>query len=55
MGRLAGFSYQDVTSRLKTLGFEFYRSAKGDHEIWWNPQTAARIVIIRHHQISRIL
>jgi predicted RNA binding protein YcfA (HicA-like mRNA interferase family) len=52
MGRLAGFSYQDVTSRLKTLGFEFYRSAKGDHEIWWNPQTGARTVIPHHREIK---
>lgn len=33
MGRLAGFSYGEVTQKLGRLGFQFYRSAKGDHEI----------------------
>ena len=33
MGRLSGFSYRKVTKKLRKLGFEFYRSAKGDHEI----------------------
>lgn len=36
MGRLAGFSYREVTKKLGKLGFEFYRAAKGDHEIWFN-------------------
>ena len=36
MGRLAGFSYREVTRKLQRLGFEFYRSGKGDHEIWLN-------------------
>jgi predicted RNA binding protein YcfA (HicA-like mRNA interferase family) len=40
MGRLSGFSYQKVTQKLKKLGFEFYRNAKGDHEIWFNPETS---------------
>ena len=39
MGRLSGFSYQEVTRKLRKLGFEFYRSGKGDHEIWFNPDT----------------
>lgn len=28
MGRLAGFSYREVTRKLRTLGFEFYRTGK---------------------------
>ena len=36
MGRLSGFSYKVVTKKLRKLGFEFYRQAKGDHEIWIN-------------------
>ena len=32
MGRLAGFSYLDVTRKLGRLGFEFYRAAKGELE-----------------------
>jgi hypothetical protein len=31
MGRLAGFSYREVTRKMRQLGFEFYRSGKGDH------------------------
>lgn len=39
MGRLAGFYYREVTKKLGKLGFEFYRAAKGDHEIWFNAAT----------------
>ena len=52
MGRLAGFSYQKVTQKLKKLGFEFYRSAKGDHEIWFNSQTNCKTTIPHHKQIK---
>ncbi|MDB9375482.1 type II toxin-antitoxin system HicA family toxin [Nodularia sphaerocarpa] len=51
MGRLAGFSYREVTRKLRTLGFEFYRSAKGDHEIWFNPQTNQKTTIPHHREI----
>ncbi len=37
MGRLSGFTYREVTRRLKAFGFQFKRNAKGSHEIWWNP------------------
>jgi predicted RNA binding protein YcfA (HicA-like mRNA interferase family) len=39
MGRLAGFSYRDITRRLKVLGLEFHRQAAGSHEIWRHPAT----------------
>ena len=48
MGRLAGFSYQKITKKLRKLGFEFDRSARGSHEIWWNPVTRARTTIPHH-------
>jgi len=48
MGRLAGFSYSEVIRKLKNLGFEFDRQAKGSHEIWWNPSTRARTTIPNH-------
>ena len=48
MGRLAGFSYREVTRRLKRLGFEFDRNARGSHEIWWNPATRRRTTIPNH-------
>jgi predicted RNA binding protein YcfA (HicA-like mRNA interferase family) len=52
MGRLSGFSYQKVTKNLRKLGFEFYRSAKGDHEIWFNSQTLCKTTIPHHKQIK---
>lgn len=48
MGRLAGFSYREVTRRLRAFGFQFDRMAKGSHEIWWNPKTRARTTVPNH-------
>lgn len=48
MGRLAGFGYQEIARRLKRLGFEFDRHARGSHEIWWNPATRRRTTIPNH-------
>jgi predicted RNA binding protein YcfA (HicA-like mRNA interferase family) len=48
LGRLAGLTYHDVVARLRRLGFVFDRSARGSHEIWWNPSTRARTTVPRH-------
>ena len=48
MGRLAGFSADDVIRKLRRAGFAFDRQARGSHEIWWHPQTRARTTIPRH-------
>ena len=48
MGRLAGFSADEVARKLKRAGFVFDRQARGSHEIWWNPQTRARTTVPRH-------
>jgi predicted RNA binding protein YcfA (HicA-like mRNA interferase family) len=48
VGRLAGLTYHDVVTRLRRLGFVFDRSARGSHEIWWNPHTRARTTVPRH-------
>ena len=48
MGRLSGFSYRDITKKIKTFGFEFDRHAKGSHEIWWNPKNRRRTTIPNH-------
>ena len=48
MGRLAGFSYRQVVRRLRLLGFEFDRQARGSHEIWWSPGTRRRTTIPNH-------
>ena len=52
MGRLAGFSYKEVTKKLTKLGFIFYRAAKGDHEIWFNPETRQKTTIPHHREIK---
>ena len=48
MGRLAGFSAEEVIRKLRRAGFIFDRQAKGSHEIWWNPQTRARTTVPHH-------
>lgn len=35
MGRLSGFSYRQITKRLKAFGFAFDRQAAGSHEVWY--------------------
>lgn len=48
MGRLAGFSADEVIRKLRRAGFVFDRQAKGSHEIWWNPQTRVRTTVPHH-------
>ena len=48
MGQLAGFTYRQVTRKLRRLGFAFDRQARGSHEIWWNPDTRRRTTIPNH-------
>ena len=48
MGRLAGFTYRQVTRKLRRLGFAFDRQARGSHEIWWNAVNRRRTTIPNH-------
>ena len=48
MGRLGGFEYRVIVKKLKKLGFEFRRHARGSHEIWANPETG-RLTTIPNH------
>jgi predicted RNA binding protein YcfA (HicA-like mRNA interferase family) len=48
MGRLSGFGYSEIISRLKSFGFILDRHAKGSHEIWYNPNTHRRTVVPHH-------
>jgi predicted RNA binding protein YcfA (HicA-like mRNA interferase family) len=48
MGRLAGFRYRDIVKRLKELGMQFDRQARGSHEIWFNPATHRYTTIPNH-------
>jgi predicted RNA binding protein YcfA (HicA-like mRNA interferase family) len=48
MGKLAGFRYRAIVSKLKALGFQFHRQAAGSHEIWHNPETQKFTTIPNH-------
>jgi len=48
MGRLSGFSYREISRRLKKFGFVFCRQAAGSHEIWFCSSTE-RYTTIPHH------
>ena len=48
MGRLAGFRYRDIVKRLRELGLQFDRQARGSHEIWFNPVTQRYTTIPNH-------
>ena len=48
MGRLAGYRYRDIVKRLKELGMQFDRQARGSHEIWFNPATHRYTTIPNH-------
>jgi len=39
--------YRDVIRLLRESGYEFRRQGRGDHEIWWNPQTGVRVTVDR--------
>ena len=52
MGKLCGFSYREVVEKLKKFGFEFLRTAKGDHEIWHNREKDLYTTIPHHKEIK---
>ncbi|MBI3361353.1 MAG: type II toxin-antitoxin system HicA family toxin [Chloroflexi bacterium] len=41
-------TYRELTRKLRRLGYELYRQAKGSHEIWWSPKTRRRTTIPNH-------
>jgi predicted RNA binding protein YcfA (HicA-like mRNA interferase family)/predicted RNase H-like HicB family nuclease len=48
MGRLSGFKYREIIKRLRKQGFEFFREAKGSHEIWHCEETERFTTIPKH-------
>lgn len=48
MGRLSGFKYKEIISKLRKAGFKFDRQAKGSHEIWLNLDNKKRVTIPNH-------
>ena len=39
---------KEVIKVAKKLGFEFYRQAKGSHEVWVRHSDGSRIIVPRH-------
>ena len=48
MSRLRPLKYREVVERLRAHGFHFDRSARGSHEIWYNPRTRQRTTVPHH-------
>jgi predicted RNA binding protein YcfA (HicA-like mRNA interferase family) len=48
MGRLSGFTYRDVTRKLKVFGYVFDRPGAGSHEIWRQLQTGRKVTLPHH-------
>jgi len=48
MGRLSGFSADEVIRRLRRAGFVFDRQRRSSHQIWRHPATGARTTVPRH-------
>ncbi len=40
--------YRELVRKLRRLGCQFRRQAKGSHEIWWHPGKKLYTVIPRH-------
>ena len=49
MPELRELSYREVTSRLRKLGFRFYRQGKGSHELWVR-DTDGQVIPVPHHR-----
>ena len=40
--------YSELTRKLRRLGIEFRRQARGSHEIWWDPPRKLYTIIPNH-------
>jgi predicted RNA binding protein YcfA (HicA-like mRNA interferase family) len=36
---------KEVREKLKEAGWSFLRHGKGDHDVWYNPQTGRRVTV----------
>ena len=50
MGRLSGFSYREVTRRLRRLGFVYDRPGAGSHELWRHELDGRKVTLPRHNK-----
>jgi predicted RNA binding protein YcfA (HicA-like mRNA interferase family) len=48
MGKLSGITYRILSKKLRGFGFEFFREAKGSHEIWYNEHSQRYTTIPKH-------
>ena len=46
--RFPAVRHRDVVKVLRKLGFEFYRQAKGSHEMWRRMQDGRHTIVPRH-------
>ncbi len=53
MSKLRELSYQEVTKRLRKLGFRFHRQGKGSHELWVR-DADGRVVPVPHYKGKKI-
>jgi predicted RNA binding protein YcfA (HicA-like mRNA interferase family) len=40
--------YSELTRKLRRLGIEFRRQARGSHEVWWDPRRELYTLIPYH-------
>ena len=40
--------YSELTRKLRRLGIEFRRQARGSHEVWWDPRRKLYTLIPNH-------
>ena len=45
---MVSINYYGVKKKLKKLWFEFYREAKGSHEVWYNKDLDKTIIVPNH-------
>jgi predicted RNA binding protein YcfA (HicA-like mRNA interferase family) len=48
MTKLKELQYLELISKLKKLGFRFYRQGKGSHELWVRDRDGKAVPIPRH-------
>jgi len=53
MPELRELNYQEVTERLRKLGFRFYRQGKGSHELWVR-DSDSRVVPVPNYRGKKI-
>lgn len=53
MPEVKELNYQEIISRLKKLGFRFYRQGKGSHELWVRDDDG-KVIPVPHYRGKKI-